>query len=1256
LTHILLLQLYSDRLVAISHVLPVLQRYSEHVGCNFFDSDDVSKRIPHKQDSDGANSFCECEACIVERCLTPLLELTKINHLRALIGNERLPKGTKGDRSSDFSRFSDSESDNEDAGGSVRELGEEELLQQPRLFVLRWLYQQKPSVGTLYAVAVASSPHPHNLDQTFATFTDMSWLVRPLVDRSVLQLEAEEKTDHEPLSFDPFVGTFEPAKYSSWKQKLESTEFKIDAAEDLTETQPGTAVGENCGQLSALFRVTYINIAVGSPVPPSLRHQLELGDRPMQVAKAFEEGTLFRHMIQRKKTDGGGPFQQRLKHAAIPGVQMLKLQVVTQLVCLATSTPDSWLHCILHDPEHLGKQYIPAMVEGESDFLAKALKQQFPDGRMCGRCNFGPIVKSECDNLESHHQKADDYRVRALRAEGKKGNLAANNACPKCEWFVPHWSQWPKWDGKLDAGVGTSTGYPAGLNAETCEHPVRRDGAGVSGAAKTVPPLVTRLLRFMLHSLLATSCVVFNKHTEIDNLMKCEEAGGGCKKATEMMAADWNAIKDLTNLSDELLASFVHIVLHEFFRMHLDSPTICKPMTSTEGRIHFENEFIKRVQPFLSDQRGKATKELDRWMNLELKGKNELKENHERKMFSAALAYDEIVQQQSEVENAYSMLWFPFEAVSLNKLRQQFSLDEQNEREFPVLFCFLDQSAASHLSAVSHLPAILEWHKLLRETYPDGTLSLEEAKKKMNKDVIEDNGNTEHNQSKSKAQRRKEIMRCQRVMGQYMESFNSVFPLVERFECQPNPHCKTFKMELDSPLDFSLPFGQQNGEGEFSNGIFTVATCQHLASLHNTLLRRAEVAEAVEVKFSDSIALNRRNVIDYKESRDLFPLLRTFSARSQRGGDERRKYDLEEIDSALRRNLLQGKAPIKSQGDEGNVPDFKFRVDSVITTKDFTEPVDDLDMKQISRELHTQQERVLKLAEVLRDGLNYLLSLELDSEASASMKLDVFMCRMWEGDDERKLAWEEEIAPTTLRDKIKVSQLGSLLEGLLKSAGAETDPLQMLQQKTGWEEELPPQSKSAMVEFEQAVRRENAAQPRLLGETLLPVMRSFMLEHAADVNQAQPLGVFLQYVEAPSGEYLSEELVWFADAFPAVLPVRECLAAYRVLDKLQEELEPSADVAFAREDGGEEEGGAEQGGADGPYGNDDSDSENEDSNEGGREDLVDAKGKEAEETDEKRRESRKNDDAEDNIFDAEAKEEEEEEEEQQEEQEEQEAK
>ena len=65
--------------------------------------------------------------------------------------------------------------------------------------------------------------------------------------------------------------------------------------------------------------------------------------------------------------------------------------------------------------------------------------------------------------------------------------------------------------------------------------------------------------RFMLHSLLATSCVVFNKHTEIDNLMKCEEAGGGCKKATEMMAADWNAIKDLTNLSDELLASFVGI-------------------------------------------------------------------------------------------------------------------------------------------------------------------------------------------------------------------------------------------------------------------------------------------------------------------------------------------------------------------------------------------------------------------------------------------------------------------------------------------------------------------------------------------------------------------------------------------------------------------------------------------------------------------------------------------------------------------------
>jgi hypothetical protein len=555
--------------------------------------------------------------------------------------------------------------------------------------------------------------------------------------------------------------------------------------------------------------------------------------------------------------------------------------------------------------------------------------------------------------------------------------------------------------------------------------------------------------------------------------------------------------------------------------------------------------------------------ERDRWANLERKGEREDMLKQEQQLFSTTLKYDQIVQQRSDMsdDDAYSMLWQPFEAVSLTKLRQQFDMDEENEHLYPVLFCFLDQRAAQHLSAVSHLPVILEWHKLLRETYPAGTLSQEDddiCEKKL-QDVIVDNEKAEHNKSKRKAHRQKEKLMLQKGLNEYIKSFNAVFPLVKNFECHENPYCNSFKMTPDAKLNYSLPIGEQNSDGEVRFGFFTVAICQHLASLHNQLLAHTKAADGVEVKFSDPVSLIRRNVIDYEESRDLLPLLYTFSGRSQEGGEERRKYDLEEIDAALRRSLLEGKSPIITQGEEGKVPDFKFKVDTVTVGKqpaDMKEPVDEGDMKQIRKDLEMHQERIKRLVDVLKDGFNYLLSLEVD--AYVSMKLNEFMRRMWKGESSYELKWTvwEEDAPSILREKMMVNQLSALLEELLKSTGAKTDPVKLLQERAGWEEKLTKEDAAEMLHFEQDVRRENKVQPFILGLILLPVMRSFMLEHAADVNQRGSLGQFLEYVDAPSGDCLNEELDWFADAFPPSLTVSACYAAYRSLERLQRKLEP----------------------------------------------------------------------------------------------------
>lgn len=75
--------------------------------------------------------------------------------------------------------------------------------------------------------------------------------------------------------------------------------------------------------------------------------------------------------------------------------------------------------------------------QASADFL----RRQYPNARMCPRCNFGPVINENCADLAAHHGEA--------RAGGRS---RISNACGQCGFFTRDWNQWLLWDGVLRTG------------------------------------------------------------------------------------------------------------------------------------------------------------------------------------------------------------------------------------------------------------------------------------------------------------------------------------------------------------------------------------------------------------------------------------------------------------------------------------------------------------------------------------------------------------------------------------------------------------------------------------------------------------------------------------------------------------------------------------------------------------------------------------------------------------------------------------
>ena len=87
-----------------------------------------------------------------------------------------------------------------------------------------------------------------------------------------------------------------------------------------------------------------------------------------------------------------------------------------------------------NDDDRAQRWEAASMAAEENVPVEQALRHLLPNAIQCGRCSYGPIDHSGCDDLCAHHGEWH-------------GNVQVRNECPRCGWWAYDRGSWPRWDG-----------------------------------------------------------------------------------------------------------------------------------------------------------------------------------------------------------------------------------------------------------------------------------------------------------------------------------------------------------------------------------------------------------------------------------------------------------------------------------------------------------------------------------------------------------------------------------------------------------------------------------------------------------------------------------------------------------------------------------------------------------------------------------------------------------------------------------------
>ncbi|MEL7341795.1 MAG: hypothetical protein AAGM67_15040, partial [Bacteroidota bacterium] len=280
-----------------------------------------------------------------------------------------------------------------------------------------------------------------------------------------------------------------------------------------------------------------------------------------------------------------------------------------------------------------------------------------------------------------------------------------------------------------------------------------------------------RVLRFLLHGLLSVSIGVTSQQANVVQILSSNDANtahldaeGAARHLWEKSDEDWEKLKQVFSVNDSELA----LLFHRILRTYQNRPNLSCPetFTSVDQRSQWELQFQREIiDPITQDALVNAEEELELIeRRLSSSGPSVLEESELK----------EDLLEQSADPSPESLLWRFRKPISLEDFSARFYRLASNERDFPIVDLVLKEG--KEISVIRHLPAILQWHSILFEIYPDGALSREEAMEITNREAIEN----------LPASRRGV---AQRVFREYCEAFNASFCFLENlYECNENPY------------------------------------------------------------------------------------------------------------------------------------------------------------------------------------------------------------------------------------------------------------------------------------------------------------------------------------------------------------------------------------------------------------------------------------------------------------------------------------
>ncbi|KAG2374157.1 hypothetical protein C9374_010994 [Naegleria lovaniensis] len=406
-----------------------------------------------------------------------------------------------------------------------------------------------------------------------------------------------------------------------------------------------------------------------------------------------------------------------------------------------------------------------------------------------------------------------------------------------------------------------------------------------------------RLIRLLMSGLLYASGIFFNNNTRVlINTQYCNPADAN-QYFMEHFTNDWHILSQLTGRNEEDLCITLHHTFAQIsYRAATQSTTLWfHALTHKDQRRPFENNFCTQ----LLEGKFKPDRILT-FIQETLQRHNEARRDRKTTLANSKLMKhiypDQEVLSLQERTLLLPSIFMPVESITLehfmNSLKQTATMDK-----LQALAAIVDNIVP--LQAMHHLPNIFDLYRLVCKRF-DKRIRRENALNSTVREII------------LEMEDESERTLFEACFESFAQAWNSVFKLVERYECLEIPHhMKEIKMSKDQPLIYIVP-------SEKDEPIFGLAMVHYLVGIQNKLTELISKEyfsmESKDLRVVTSRELTPTHVVNISLQRHLLPFIKDHCNRSLSFEKPQQIiYDFEFIQQYLIDNFFLRKSLIEIQ-------------------------------------------------------------------------------------------------------------------------------------------------------------------------------------------------------------------------------------------------------------------------------------------------------------------------------------------------------